>query len=370
MLELPRGRSRAITSKRGGSIGSVVMSLIARQPIGAVAEIGRIAEQPDADDDRRQSAAPKPRAAIDQSTTKARERQHDRDHRQHQRGRRRWRAPERSRARPARSMMIASTATGSEKTAIRRAQMASRETGSSAIRRRVKATSSRPPPGGQNFRQPRSCVPRPPATCCRASSAIAGHRRDQRSSSSPIEDAVECTAAADGPYMTAPAWPSEATHIAAQPQRRCRLIHDRGNARSAARDRCAPAAQINRCSAIRFIAPRSAAVVLEAFAQRRLLDLAGRGVRDFVDEDHVVGHPPFGDLALHEAEDVVLACGSGPASCTTTSSGRSSHLGWRTPITAASATLGWPTARFSRSIEEIHSPPDLITSLERSVICM
>ena len=45
------------------------------------------------------------------------------------------------------------------------------------------------------------------------------------------------------------------------------------------------------------------------------------------------------------------------------SSGRSSHFGCLTPITAASATLGWPTARFSMSIEEIHSPPDLMTSL-------
>ena len=59
-----------------------------------------------------------------------------------------------------------------------------------------------------------------------------------------------------------------------------------------------------------------------------------------------------------------------PFFSTTTSSGRSSHFGCVTPITAASATLGWPTARFSRSIEEIHSPPDLITSLARSVICM
>lgn len=33
------------------------------------------------------------------------------------------------------------------------------------------------------------------------------------------------------------------------------------------------------------------------------------------------------------------------------------------------ATAGWPTATFSISIELIHSPPDLITSLDRSVIC-
>ena len=37
---------------------------------------------------------------------------------------------------------------------------------------------------------------------------------------------------------------------------------------------------------------------------------------------------------------------------------------------SASATPGQPTAAFSSSIELIHSPPDLITSLARSVICM
>lgn len=33
-------------------------------------------------------------------------------------------------------------------------------------------------------------------------------------------------------------------------------------------------------------------------------------------------------------------------------------------------TFGWETAMFSTSMEEIHSPPLLMTSLERSVICM
>ncbi len=37
---------------------------------------------------------------------------------------------------------------------------------------------------------------------------------------------------------------------------------------------------------------------------------------------------------------------------------------------AAIATAGWDTATFSISIELIHSPPDLITSLLRSVMCM
>ncbi len=37
---------------------------------------------------------------------------------------------------------------------------------------------------------------------------------------------------------------------------------------------------------------------------------------------------------------------------------------------AAIATAGWATAMFSISIELIHSPPDLMTSLLRSVMCM
>ena len=52
------------------------------------------------------------------------------------------------------------------------------------------------------------------------------------------------------------------------------------------------------------------------------------------------------------------------------SSGRSSHLGCLTPMTAAMATAGCATAAFSRSMELIHSPPDLITSLVRSRICI
>src|SRR5439155_445734 len=50
---------------------------------------------------------------------------------------------------------------------------------------------------------------------------------------------------------------------------------------------------------------------------------------------------------------------SQPGFATMTSKGRSSHFGCGRPITAASATSGWPIAAFSSSIELIHSPPDL-----------
>ena len=49
-------------------------------------------------------------------------------------------------------------------------------------------------------------------------------------------------------------------------------------------------------------------------------------------------------------------------------SGRSLHLGSGMAITAASATSGWAIRAFSRSTELIHSPPDLIRSLVRSVM--
>jgi hypothetical protein len=47
--------------------------------------------------------------------------------------------------------------------------------------------------------------------------------------------------------------------------------------------------------------------------------------------------------------------------------GRSSGLGYGRPITAASATAGWRITTFSISIEQIHSLPDLVTSLARSL---
>src|SRR5882757_10204199 len=47
------------------------------------------------------------------------------------------------------------------------------------------------------------------------------------------------------------------------------------------------------------------AIGLELVAQRGLEDLAGRGVRNAVDEGDVVGHPPFGDLAIHVFQDVL-----------------------------------------------------------------
>src|SRR5271165_4632321 len=57
-----------------------------------------------------------------------------------------------------------------------------------------------------------------------------------------------------------------------------------------------------------------------------------------------------------------------PGSTTTTASGRSVHFGSGTPITAASTTPGCFRIRSSKSSDDTHSPPVLITSLMRSVI--
>src|SRR6185436_12975075 len=55
--------------------------------------------------------------------------------------------------------------------------------------------------------------------------------------------------------------------------------------------------------AMRFpVLARIKLVVLHLLAQRELGELAGGGMRQLVDEDHVVGHPPLGDLALVELE--------------------------------------------------------------------
>src|SRR5207302_9357169 len=48
---------------------------------------------------------------------------------------------------------------------------------------------------------------------------------------------------------------------------------------------------------------------------------------------------------------------------TTQASGRSCHFSWCTPMTAASATLGWAMISFSSSTEPIHSPPDYLDQL-------
>src|SRR4051812_12117111 len=49
------------------------------------------------------------------------------------------------------------------------------------------------------------------------------------------------------------------------------------------------------------------AVGLELIAQRSLQDFSRRGVRNALDEHDVIGHPPFGDLAVHVFDDLLPA---------------------------------------------------------------
>src|ERR1039457_5229272 len=59
-----------------------------------------------------------------------------------------------------------------------------------------------------------------------------------------------------------------------------------------------------------------------------------------------------------------------PGLGTTATRGRSDHLWSGTAMTAASKTSGYAITAFSNSTDEIHSPPDLITSLVRSEMVM
>ena len=66
----------------------------------------------------------------------------------------------------------------------------------------------------------------------------------------------------------------------------------------------------------------------------------------------------------------VSASSVAPSRTTTDASGRSCQRSSGTATTAASSTSGCAISWFSNSTELIHSPPDLMTSLVRSVICM
>src|SRR5574341_927078 len=88
---------------------------------------------------------------------------------------------------------------------------------------------------------------------------------------------------------------------------------------SAAASACASCVYISRVMAF-FLSRRSKrmratrsrasllikAEVLELLPQLQLGELAGRGMRQLGDEHHVVGHPPLGDLAFVEAQQIRL----------------------------------------------------------------
>lgn len=79
-----------------------------------------------------------------------------------------------------------------------------------------------------------------------------------------------------------------------------------------------------------------------------------------------LGNPPFGDFVRKERSELVnVNVGSGVDD----DKRQRPFLPFivRDADYRASYTAGWPISVFSSSTEEIHSPPDLMTSFERSV---
>ena len=103
-------------------------------------------------------------------------------------------------------------------------------------------------------------------------------------------------------------------------------------------------------------------------AQHLLVELADARARQVRDEDDVVGQPPLRERRPQEVDQLGSRDVAALSRGTTQASGRSAHFGCGTAMTQASATAGWPTSAFSRSMLEIHSPPLLTRSLVRSAI--
>src|ERR1700723_2957345 len=73
---------------------------------------------------------------------------------------------------------------------------------------------------------------------------------------------------------------------------------------------CPPYSPMASIRTMRASGPRGRQfIVPEAFAKRHFLDLAGRGVGNFVDENHVMGHRAGGDLPPDEARYVLVGSG-------------------------------------------------------------
>jgi len=107
----------------------------------------------------------------------------------------------------------------------------------------------------------------------------------------------------------------------------------------------------------------------EPLAQNLLVELADAGLRHLVDEGDLLGHPPLGDVVEQERPQLLGVAGLALDRDDARQRALAPAVVGRA-MTAASATFGWAMSAFSRSTEEIHSPPDLMTSLERSEILM
>ena len=121
-------------------------------------------------------------------------------------------------------------------------------------------------------------------------------------------------------------------------------------------------ASVNRC----FLLPQFPICVVGT--QLVLVNLARRGQRHGVDRHDLLGNPPVGDLAAQELEQRRWRRRTALAAARRSAPG--ARPTWRParPMTAARPTAGCGPTISSISAGLIHSPPDLIRSLERPQI--
>ena len=108
----------------------------------------------------------------------------------------------------------------------------------------------------------------------------------------------------------------------------------------------------------------------ELLAQRRLAELADARLRDLGDELDPLGQPPLREARREELAQLVGGRRRAVLAARPPRAAARAHFSSGIAITAASATAGCAMSAFSSSTDEIHSPPDLITSFERSLIWM
>ena len=104
-------------------------------------------------------------------------------------------------------------------------------------------------------------------------------------------------------------------------------------------------------------------------AQHLLVELADAGLRHRLDVGPPLGQPPRGDLARQVRAQLLRRAPARPVAAPRRRAAARPSARRARATTAASNTAGCPMSVPSSSTELIHSPPDLMTSLLRSVIC-
>ena len=110
--------------------------------------------------------------------------------------------------------------------------------------------------------------------------------------------------------------------------------------------------------------------LLELAAQHLLVELADARLRDLVDDRQLRRAATTSRPARARCSRSSSRVSSRPPRARRRPAGARPSARRARAITAASCTAGWAMISFSSSTDEIHSPPDLITSLARSLIRM